>query len=269
MDYAISILVVLLLVALYLRSLFTRVTVFEYERGLLYRNGRFQNILDPGRHWVFRRTSTVTKVDVRPRVISVPGQEVLTADGVSLKVSLAATYEVVDPNVAINSVESYVQSLYTTLQLAAREVIGKAKIDDLLQDRDSFTRRLFELSVEPVSLIGVKLVDCNIKDIMVPGSLKKMFAQVVQAQKEGQAALERARGETAALRNLANAARLIEDKPSLMQLRLLQEVAAQSGNTIVLGFPQSSTPLPMQSGDSEAQPREIAPASEEVPDASD
>ena len=81
---------------------------------------------------------------------------------------------------------------------------------------------------------------------MLPGELKKMFAQVVQAQKEGQAALERARGETAALRNLANAAQLVDANPALMRLRLLQQLSSSSGHTIVLGFPDSSIPLGVQ-----------------------
>ena len=256
MEYAGPALVLVVIALLYVRASFLRVTVFEFERGLRYTNGRFRGVLNPGRYWIYRRNTTVRKIDVRPKVVSVPGQEVLSADGVSLKVSLAATYEVTDPHLAVNSVESYDMAVYTTLQLAAREIIGQAKIDDLLERRDEFAARLMELAVHPVSTFGIKLISCSIKDIMFPGPLKKMFAQVVQAQKEGQAALERARGETAALRNLANAARMIEDKPALMQLRLLQEVGGQTGNTIVLGFPQSTTPLPVRDGSE--SPREIA-----------
>lgn len=262
MEYAAPIVIVIAIVLLYVRASFTKQTVFEFERGLRYTNGKLRDVLAPGSHWVYRRNTTVRKVDVRPRVVAVPGQEVLSADGVSLKVSLAATYEVTDPGVAINTVESYEQAIYTTLQLSVREIIGGAKIDDLLQRREEFSARLMELSLEPVSKFGVKLISCSIKDVMFPGPLKKMFAQVVQAQKEGQASLERARGETAALRNLANAARLIEEKPSLMQLRLLQEVAGQSGNTIVLGFPQAATPLPMRDASSDKAVREITPPSE-------
>lgn len=256
MEYTVPILILLGIASLYVRVSFVRETVFEFERGLRYVNGRFQDVLAPGRYWIYRRTTAVRKVDVRPKVVSVPGQEVLSADGVSLKVSLAATYEVTDPNVAVNNVASFETAVYTTLQLAVREIIGGAKIDDLLERRDEFGARLMELAAQPVSEFGIKLIDCSLKDIMFPGPLKKMFAQVVQAQKEGQAALERARGETAALRNLSNAARMIEDKPSLMQLRLLQEVGGQTGNTIVLGFPQASTPLPVRDSGSDA-PREI------------
>lgn len=262
MEYSVPLLIVLAVGLLYLRASLTSVTVFEFERGLRYVKGKFRDVLEPGRYWVYRRTTTIQKVDVRPKVVSVPGQEVLSSDGVSIKVSLAATYEVGDPSVAVNSVESFEMAVYTTLQLAIREVIGGAKIDEVLERRDEFAERLIELARQPISTFGVQLISCNIKDIMFPGPLKKMFAQVVQAQKEGQAALERARGETAALRNLANAAQMIETKPSLMQLRLLQEVSAQTGNTIVLGFPQSTTPLPVR--DAGHLPPEIS-ATDESP----
>lgn len=262
MEAAGPILLLIVIGLLFARASFTKETVFEFERGLLYKNGRFRDVVDPGSHWIYRRNTAIRKIDVRPRVVSIPGQEVLSADGVSLKVSIAATYEVTDPAVAVNSVESFQQALYTMLQLSVREIIGNAKIDDLLERRNEFGSRLMELSVEPASVYGVKLIDCSIKDIMFPGALKKMFAQVVQAQKEGQASLERARGETAALRNLANAARMIEEKPSLMQLRLLQEVGGQTGNTIVLGFPHGAAPLPVRDRDGPPERQEIVPPSQ-------
>jgi regulator of protease activity HflC (stomatin/prohibitin superfamily) len=95
--------------------------------------------------------------------------------------------------------------------------------------------------------IGINVQAVEVKDVMFPGDLKKVFAEVLKAQKEGQAALERARGETAALRNLANAARMLENNPALMNLRLLQSIAAAtgngSGNTLVMGVPAGFVPI--------------------------
>jgi hypothetical protein len=98
---------------------------------------------------------------------------------------------------------------------------------------------------------------------MFPGDLKKAFAQVVIARKQGLAALERARGETAALRNLANAARMLEGNPELMQLRLLQEIGESTGNTIVLGLPASTTPLPLKERDADQTRRRELPPQDE------
>jgi regulator of protease activity HflC (stomatin/prohibitin superfamily) len=246
MEYVLIGAIVVLVLVLYLRATLVRVTIFEYERGVKYRNGRFTGVLDPGRYWVYRPGVVIRKVDVRPRFVTIAGQEVLSSDGVTLKVSLAAEYEIADPEVAVNKVESADQALYLTLQLALREIVGQAAIDDVLARRDEFGRNLLELAAGSAEQVGLRLLGVDVKDIMFPGELKKIFSQVVQAQKEGQAALEKARGETAALRGLANAARMIEGNPSLLQLRLLQQLAATSGNTVVLGFPTASTPLPLK-----------------------
>lgn len=112
-----------------------------------------------------------------------------------------------------------------------------------------------ELSREPAKALGITLRRVDLKDIMFPGQLKKTFAQVVNARQEGLATLERARGETAALRSLANAARMLEGSPALMQLRLLQQIGESGGNTLMLGLPAGGTPLPIRQGDIEFPPR--------------
>ncbi len=220
-----------------------RITVLEYERGLRYVRGRFDRTLDAGQYWYSPFRSRIDKVDVRPRFLPVNGQEVLTSDGVSLKVSLAAKYELVDPHVAVNQVQDYQGTLYLELQMALREIIGNATVDEILEQRNTFAERLLKTSAEKAKALGLDLHDVNLKDITFPGALKQTFAQVVQARKEGQAALERARGETAALRNLANAAKMMEQNPALLQLRSLHSLAASSGNTLVLGLPRESFPM--------------------------
>jgi len=241
-EYVIAALVAIVVVVL-VRLTLRRVTVFEYEQGLRYRGGRFAGVVGPGLHWIYRPTTMIRKVDVRPRFVSLGGQEILSSDGVTLKVTIAARYEIADAGIAINKVENYQEALYLTLQLALREIVSQAPIDEVLARRDQFGERLKELTTAEIETYGLRLLSVNIKDIMFPGEIKKMFAQVVQAQKEGQAALERARGETAALRNLANAAQLVDANPALMRLRLLQQLSNSSGHTIVLGFPDSSMPL--------------------------
>ena len=219
------------------RGPFLKVTIFEFQRGLLYRRGRFVRVLDPGVYWLRARDTFVRVIDVRPVLVTIPGQEVLTADGVTLKTSIAARYEIADVDVAINKVVDVLAEFYAVMQLALRQIVGGAKIDELLEARERFGDRLVERGAGPVGELGLRLLGADIKDIMFPGELKKIFAQVVQARQEGLAALEKARGETAALRNLANAARLVESNPALIQLRTLQAVAAQPGSTIVLGVP--------------------------------
>ena len=220
-----------------------RVTVYEYQKGLKYTKGRYAATLSPGQYWILSAFSSVAPVDIRPQFVTIQGQDVLSSDGVTLKISLAAEFQVADPHVAINKNASFQNSLYLTLQMAVREIVGKEKIDTLIENRAGFSSKLTELTSGKATEYGLKLISADIKDIMFPGEMKKAFAQVVKAQKEGQAALEKARGETAALRSLANAARMMDDNPNLLQLRALQAFADPGGNTLVLGFPQGSIPM--------------------------
>lgn len=229
---------VLLLVALILILIamlsVRRIVIYEYQRGLLYRQGKFVTVLQPGQHFYLRLTHAVTRIDVRTVDMTIPGQEVLSADNVGLKVSLAAGYRVADPYLAVNKVFNYQASLYQLLQVSLREIVGSMAVDDILLKREEIAKQLYEKSRDRAAEIGIELQSANIKDLMFPGELKNIFAQVVQARKEGQAALERARGETAALRNLANAAGLFDNNPGLLQLRLLQVLEKNSGSTVVL-----------------------------------
>jgi len=220
---------------LFVGGLFRSVTVFEYERGLKYRRGRFEGVLDPGRHRLPVQTE-VRKVDIRPAYKIVSGQEILTADSISVKASLTARYEITDPAKAVNEVQCYEQALYLELQVALREVISTVTIDEVLSGRAGFGGRLLQIASGPADDFGIRLISVEVRDIMFPGALKQLFAQVVEARQEGLAALERARGESAALRSMANAAGLIDKSPGLGQLRMLQALAESEGNTLILNL---------------------------------
>jgi regulator of protease activity HflC (stomatin/prohibitin superfamily) len=214
-----------------------KVIIFEYQRGLKYVNGKFTETLPPGGYRLLSKSTTIQPVDIRVQYLTIPGQELLSADGVTLKISLACSYEVSDPNIAVNKIASYPTALYLQLQMAVRELVATEKVDAVLEGRAEISNRLHEKTVAQAAELGLKLHSVEIKDLMLPGEVKKVFAQVVKAQKEGLAALERARGESASLRNLANAAKMIEDNPNLLQLRALQVFAETSGNTLNLGIP--------------------------------
>jgi regulator of protease activity HflC (stomatin/prohibitin superfamily) len=231
-----------------------QITIYEYQKGLKYTKGRYAGTLDPGQYWIITTFSSIIPVDIRPEFITIQGQDVLSSDGVTLKASLAAEFQVADPNLAVNKNANFRTSLYLSLQMALREIVGTEKIDVLLGNRGTISAKLMELTSGKASELGLKLISADMKDIMFPGEMKKAFAQVVKAQKEGQAALERARGETAALRSLANAARTMDDNPNLLQLRALQVLADSSGNTLVFGVPNGPVPL-RQSEKGAAPPR--------------
>ena len=119
MFYWLPIIAVIILgISIFLKLALRRITVYEYEKGLKYSRGRFRTVLEPGQYYYMPFFTMVLKLDVRPRFVSITGQEVLSSDGVTLKVSLAANFEIADPNIAINKVQNFLEALYLELQLA-------------------------------------------------------------------------------------------------------------------------------------------------------
>jgi SPFH domain / Band 7 family len=175
-----------------------RTTVHETVLGLLYLKGRFERVLDPGRHWILRLSATV-----------------------SLRVT--------DPARALHESESYEHEPYVATQLALRAAVAETAIDDLLERKLQIGEGLLETVAARGESLGVEVDAVEIRDVILPGDLRGAFTEVVRARAEGRAALERARGESAALRNLANAGRVIEGNPALMNLRILQTISQEQG----------------------------------------
>lgn len=225
-----------------------KVTVFEYQKGLLYQNGVFQRLLEPGAYRFYRPSSTVSMVDTRTASVTIGGQEIITADNVGLKLSLQLSYQVVDPVVATHSMQAWYTEIYTMAQLAARDVLSSLKVDEILQNKANVGEKIVEIVKPKAQVIGVNVSQVEIKDLMFPADLRKAFSDLIRARQEGLAALERARGEQAALRSLANAAKMLDGNPALMNLRILQTLSASQGTTppptVVLGVPAGLVPLP-------------------------
>ena len=257
-----SLLILVLLVVVAGRT--ARTVVFEYERGLKFTSGRFKGVLGPGLYWHWGATQ-IQKVDVRPSRVAVPGQEVLSADGVAVKASIVATFQVKDPERAVLGSDNYHVAIHSELQLALRAIASGLPIDDLLRRRVELPEQLKAIAGPRLEPVGVELLDASLRDLTFPGELKKIFTQVVKARQEGLAALEKARGETAALRNLANAAALVERSPSLMQLRALQVLGQQPGNTLVLGMQPSAPIVPLRAQNRDGS--ELPPAVDVPPQA--
>jgi regulator of protease activity HflC (stomatin/prohibitin superfamily) len=244
-GYLIAALVVIVFGALAIPRFRRAFIVPEGYAGLLYHNGKFVEVLAPGRHVRWGRNLTLDAQDTRKTALTVAGQEVLTADNVSLKFSLIVTYQIIDPAKAAHETQHWQTDLYNGAQLALRTVVSGVAIETLLTQRVTIARELHALMQPQAVKIGINLLAVEVKDVIFPAELKRAFAETLKAKQEGHAALERARGETAALRNLANAARVLEGNPALMNLRLVQSLtAAQSaGHTLVFGMPTGFVPL--------------------------
>ncbi len=212
----------------------SKYTVYGYQRGLLYRHGQFIELLEGGKHVRWGSGWHLAVVDIRQRIEAVGAQEILTKDGLAIRVTAAAAYSVTDVRRAVEGVEKYREAAYLLVQLALRDAITEMTAEDLLGNRGEIAQIVTSSCIEEFGKLGLELDRVVLRDITFPGELKKLFGQVAMAQKEAQASLERARGEIASLRSLANAAKMLENNPALLQLRILQSVAESKGATILL-----------------------------------
>jgi regulator of protease activity HflC (stomatin/prohibitin superfamily) len=210
-----------------------KITVMDWQRALLFTDGRFTRVLDPGRHRYPGWRSTVHTLDIRPRTTVVPGQELLTADGITLKLSVLATWQISDPRAYLTGAANSEQALYAQVQLAVRDAVAATTLDDALTDRARLSAGLLEATTAQIGGLGIDLTSVTVKDLMLPTELRRAATETLLARETGRADLERARAEAAALRALANTGRLLAEHPALLQLRTIQ-AAATPGTTIVL-----------------------------------
>ena len=219
------------------------IIIREAEVGLQYENGRYTRTLTPGRHrlstWPWRRQEVV-RVDTRRTALGLSGQEMLTADAISLRLNVAAEYRIANAAVAVHTVADYKAALYTGLQILLREEVQARSLEALLADRTALSGALLERGTPEAAALGLELVTVGVKDVILPGDVKRMLSQEVEAQRAGRAALVAAREETAATRAKANTAQLLEGSPVLLRLReieTLAQVAGGAGNMVVIALP--------------------------------
>ncbi len=228
----------------------TRVTVSEWQWSVPITNGRAGAPLRTGAHWIFPWRTELREFDRRPLLEVVPGQEVLTKDNVGLKLSLVVEAVIADPVALLKGTEYERHHVYHATQLALREVVSGRTLDELLDDRAAIGPDTQALIVAPLAEMGVEIKTVRVRDIMLSKELRDSYAGVLTAKKQGEIALERARAESAALRNLANAARMLKDNPDLLQLRIVQAMTAPESakNTFVVGTNPPVPPVPDTDG---------------------
>lgn len=204
-----------------------KITIMQWQRGVLYRDGVFKAVLTPGVHYTRPRTDTLVTVDMRAQSIQVVGQDVLTVDGFTVKVSAAVEYKVSMPDVFATAENGSVHwGIYLRAQLRVRDAVAALTLDELLAQRGQFlgADAVARLAAEAEDF-GVTVTRFVVKDIMLSGEVRKALAGPLLAREAGKAQLERARAEAAVLRSMANTAKLLRENPELLQLRTLESVA--------------------------------------------
>ncbi len=231
-----------LLLVLFLLSTRTKVTVFDWQAAVLYRDGVFKRTLSPGSYRFFVPPNSWILFDKRPQFLTVPGQEVMSRDALGLKITLVVEYQIEEPAKLIRAFPIASQSdvanaLYPLIQLPIREAAATYTLDEIIQNRDALPELVRASCVEGLSNAGVRLIKVTVRDIMLAKELRDAYAANAVVKKTAAASLERARSEVAAMRALANAARMAQGNPELMQLRALQAMQASQGrHTVIFDF---------------------------------
>jgi regulator of protease activity HflC (stomatin/prohibitin superfamily) len=216
------------------------VRVDSTEQVLLWRDGVLAETLGQGLHVFWKGAGVIRwkQVDLREQVADVAGQEIMTADKVTLRVNLLVTYQVADPTKAATAVADAGQALYRDAQMVLRAAVGTRTLDALLTDKESIGMGVRESLANRTKAYGLVVKSVGLRDIVLPGDMKTLLNQVIAATKEAEANLIRRREETAAARSQANTARLLAENPQLArmkELELLQGILAGSNATFVFG----------------------------------
>jgi regulator of protease activity HflC (stomatin/prohibitin superfamily) len=209
------------------------VVVNDHETGLHYVQGRLVGALEPGRYTLWTHpaaTALVRTVDMRRAELQLQGQELMTRDKVTLRLTLSVEYAVSDAALASRKVQSVRDSVYLLTQLAARDYVAGVTLDQLLEARDEMRTYLEGQTVPKAAAFGVRVERVGIKDVVLPGEMKTLLNRVIEAEKEAAANVILRREETAATRSLANTARVMAENPILLRLKELEslkEMASQ------------------------------------------
>ena len=211
----------------------------EYERGVVFRLGRYAGTRDAGLRFIIPGVDRMVRIGLREIVMDVPAQEVITRDNVSVKVNAVLYFRVLHPERAVIQVENY---LYGTSQLAQttlRSVCGQAELDNLLADRERINQKLQEIIDSQTEPWGVKVRAVELKQIDLPQEMQRVMAKQAEAEREKRAKVTLAEGEFLAAQRIADAAGVLSKEPSGLQLRYLQTLAeiAGSGKNSTTIFP--------------------------------
>lgn len=206
------------------------------EKGVLYIDGKFDRILDAGVYywWVNPIPVVLNKVDMRQTILELSGQEILTKDKAQIRINFTVQYRVIDIEKLFLNNRDYEKQLHNIMQLSLRGFIGQITLDELMENKTQVNEYMMNFSKEKVSQLGVELLDCGLKDIILPGDMKEIMNQVLIAEKKAQANIIMRREETASTRSLLNTAKLMEENTMLMRLKEMEyvEKIADKINTI-------------------------------------
>jgi regulator of protease activity HflC (stomatin/prohibitin superfamily) len=212
----------------------------EWERGLVFRLGKFHGQRGPGVFGVLPFFDSVRKVDTRIRTIEIPHRQAITKDNVPLKIDGVIFMRVEDPALAIIRVQNFEQAVQEYARTALRDIVGGMTLDQILVDREGLGHRVEEMVETEIDGWGLEVAAIRIQDIELPEDLKRVMARQASAEREKRATITKAEGDREAAENLAEAAKTMSTASGALQLRTLQTLdglGASASNTVVLAVP--------------------------------
>lgn len=217
----------------------------QYQRGVVLTLGRFTRVSGPGLVILIPFIETMRRADLRVQVMSIPSQDVITRDNVSVKVSAVAFFSVVNPQAALLGVGDYVSAIAQLAPIALRANIGKHNLDELLSKQETLNKALGEALEERTKAWGVHIQNVEIRTVDLDPTMIRAMAQEAEAERGARARVITAQGEFQAAAKLAEAADMLSRNPAAMTLRTLatlKEIGAEQNSTII--FPIESLTSP-------------------------
>ncbi len=214
--------------------------IYQYEKGLMFRLGKFAGIREPGITIVIPILEEMRKVDMRILTLDIPKQSVMTKDNVPVSVNGVLYFKVLKPEDAIIKVQNYEYAMSQYAQTALRDVVGAMSLDDVLSERTAIGNKIRDVVDEGTKEWGLDVTDIKLQDVEVPEDLQRMMSRQASAEREKRATIIKAEGDKMAAQNLADAAKVMTTTPGGMQLRVLQTLdglGPTPSNTIVIPIP--------------------------------
>ncbi len=205
---------------------YTKIEVAEYQKARLFFNQKLERILDAGTYYFWKTPVKVEVgfVDVRLTQMDITGQEILTADKVSLRINFVCHYRITDYVRILTEIDDFAEQMHVAAQLALREYIGKYKLDEILENRAQMSEFVFAKLKEKEKDLFVEITDAGVKDIILPGEIREIMNTVLVAEKRAQANVITRREEVASTRSLLNTAKLMDENQTLYKLKELEYV---------------------------------------------
>ena len=213
-------------------DMFKTTTIYDHEKGLQFKNGKFVKVVEPGRHTSFGSSDMVMRFDMREKLHPIGGQESLTKDGATIRISMIAMSKINDPYLFFqsNSIETQFRIavgteaqifLHYQLQVSLREWVAGRTLEEAMDQKLELCDAILPKIKEVGQARGFEVTQLQLLDFSIAGSLKSAFSDLLKAEMEGKSAMQRARNEASTLRSLINSAKLTHENPGLMELRIL------------------------------------------------